>query len=236
VVYPPLTIPESILAMVPMLVFRPAVATILKCFIAFSISLWAKTSNTTDQALLSGSTSGSANELIFWFDSITSARPHLNNASNGSITVSNFADNNWHHLVWTRSGTQNCLYLDKTLQGCVSLGGTNITLASNGLIIGQEQDSVGGSFVGSQAFDGLVDEILFYDSAISSAEITLIHDLQDAGKNLDGTDRSCPVENVTPVADWRFDENSWSGTDDVLDTSGNNYHGTAVNLNTRYSG
>ncbi|EAR62751.1 hypothetical protein MED92_06518 [Oceanospirillum sp. MED92] len=193
----------------------------------FSISLWVKTANTSDQSLVSGATSGSSNELIMWFTSSTSFTPHLNNSNGGSATVGNFADDTWRHLVWTRSGTQNCLYMDKVLQGCRTLGAANITLANNGLVLAQEQDSVGGGFVGSQAFDGLMDEVLFYDKALSSAEITFIHDLQDAGKNLDGTDRSCPVENVTPVADWRFDENSWSGTDDVLDTSGNNYHGTA---------
>ena len=193
----------------------------------FSISLWVKTANTSDQSLVSGATSGSANELIMWFTSSTNFTPHLNNSNAGSATVGSFADDTWRHLVWTRSGTQNCLYMDKVLQGCRTLGATNITLANNGLVLAQEQDSVGGGFVGSQAFDGLMDEVLFYDKALNSAEITFIHDLQDAGKNLDGTDRTCPVENISPVADWRFDENRWSGSNEVLDTSGNNYHGTA---------
>jgi len=37
---------------------------------------------------------------------------------------------------------------------------------------------------------------------------------------------SCDVQ--PPVADWRLDENSWDGSaDEVLDSSGNNYHGLA---------
>lgn len=195
----------------------------------FTISTWVKTSKTTNQSLISGANSSSMNELIFWFTSSTNFQPHLNNVAAGNIGISNYADDNWHHLVWTRSSTQNCLFIDKVLQGCVSGVTSDINVARNGLILGQEQDSLGGSFVSSQAWEGLVDELVFFDEALSAAEIGNVYDLQNAGKNLDGTDRVCPVVAIAPVADWRFDEASWSGTNDILDTSGNDYHGTAVN-------
>ncbi|WP_415897326.1 DUF6701 domain-containing protein [Neptuniibacter sp. QD57_21] len=195
----------------------------------FTISTWVNTANTNNQSLISGANSSSFNELIFWFNSSTNFEPHLNNVNNGSVSVSNFATSSWRHLVWTRSGNQNCLYIDKVLQGCRTLGIDNITIASNGLILGQEQDSLGGGFVASQAFNGLMDEVLFFDEALSSSDVASIYDLQDAGKNLDGSDRSCPIVELAPVADWRFDEASWSGVDDILDVSGNDYHGTAFN-------
>ena len=37
----------------------------------------------------------------------------------------------------------------------------------------------------------------------------------------------------SPVAEWRFDEGSWSGVaNEVVDSSGSNYHGVAVNVST----
>jgi len=195
----------------------------------FTISSWVKTPKTTNQSLISGANSSSMNELIFWLTSSTNFQPHLNNSQVGNMSISNYADDSWHHLVWVRSGTQNCLYIDKVLQGCLTMSSANINIATNGLIVGQEQDSLGGGFVSSQAWEGLVDELVFFDEALSTADIGVVYDLQNAGKNLDGSDRNCPVVVLSPVADWRFDEASWSGANDILDTSGNNYHGTAVN-------
>ncbi|MCP4598799.1 DUF6701 domain-containing protein [Neptuniibacter sp.] len=196
----------------------------------FTISTWVNTSDATNQALISGANSGTSNELIFWFDSSTSFRPHLNDGDGGSISASNFANGSWRHLVWTREGTENCLYIDKTLQGCKSLNSTNISIASNGLIIGQEQDNLGGGFDDGQDYRGLLDELIFFGEALSQSQVELLFDNQDAGLNYDGTSRGdCATQSISPVADWRFDEGSWSGTDDVIDSSGNNYHGTATN-------
>jgi MSHA biogenesis protein MshQ len=200
----------------------------------FTISSWVKTPKTSNQSLVSGANSSSMNELIFWMTSGSNFQPHLNNANLGNITINNtltnYADDLWHHLVWVRSGTQNCLYVDKALQGCRTANSTNINIASNGLIVGQEQDSLGGGFVASQAWEGLVDELIFFDEALSATDIGTVFDLQDASKNLDGTDRVCVVTAITPVADWRFDESTWSNnTNEILDASGNDYHGTAFN-------
>lgn len=197
----------------------------------FSISAWVKTDKTTNQSLISGANNDSANELIFWFTSGTNFQPHLNNSQVGNIGITNIADDQWHHLVWTRSGQNNCLYVDKTLQGCATAPDTNIQLATGGLIVGQEQDIVGGDFVASQGFEGLIDEIIFFDGAISQTQVSEIFDLQDQipAKNLDGSERVCPVVTLAPVADWRFDETVWESAGDVLDSSGNNYHGEATN-------
>ncbi|MCW8833317.1 MAG: LamG domain-containing protein, partial [Colwellia sp.] len=193
----------------------------------FSISLWAKTSKTSNQSILSGA-GASTNELIMWFTSHTRFLPYLKGSQNGTITTDSIADNNWHHIVWTRQGSQSCLFVDKVLQGCVTQ--TTLPLSIQSLILGQEQDSVGGRFSSSQAFDGLIDEFLIFEQAISVADIATIYDNQDAGLGYDGSTRDCPISVIPPpILDIQFDETNWTDANSVIDSSGNNYHANAVN-------
>ncbi|KGJ94296.1 DUF6701 domain-containing protein [Colwellia psychrerythraea] len=195
----------------------------------FSISLWSQTSKTSTQSILSGAGNNSSNELILWFTNHTSFRPYLKGTQNGVITTPSIADDNWQHIVWTREGSQNCLFVDKQLVGCVSL--TTLPLNIQSLILGQEQDSVGGGFSSSQAFDGLLDELLIFDSAITSDEIASIYDNQNAGLGYDGSTRDCPIPVFpSPVLDLHFDELNWDADDSIIDISGNDYHATAVNV------
>jgi MSHA biogenesis protein MshQ len=195
----------------------------------FTISLWSQTSKTSNQSILSGAGNNSSNELIMWFINHTNFRPYLKGSQNGVITTSSIADDNWQHIVWTREGSQNCLFIDKELQGCVSL--TTLPLDIQSLILGQEQDSVGGGFSSSQAFDGLLDELLVFDSAISPDDIAIIYDNQNAGLGYDGSTRDCPVPVFpSPVLDIHFDELNWDADDSIIDISGNDYHANAVNV------
>ncbi|OMH38165.1 LamG domain-containing protein [Motiliproteus sp. MSK22-1] len=192
----------------------------------FTISVWAKTSNTGSQALFSGSSGSQHNELIMWFPNATTFTPYLKGQGNGSISISSIADNQWHHLVWTRNGTQNCIYIDNNLQGCSTKDDSALSIATGGLLIGQEQDSLGGNFDAGQDWEGLVDEPIIFHSALSASAIGDIYSNQSAGNGWDGTARSCDML----LAEWRMDEASWTGSsDEVTDNSGHGYHGTAVN-------
>ncbi len=204
----------------------------------FTISTWVKTLDKTNQPLVSGARPGSDNELIFWFDSSTSFAPHLYGVRGSNIGSSDFADGSWRHLVWLRDGSQNCLYLDKVLQGCTtSLNSTAITIASNGLIIGQEQDSVGGGYDASQSYLGELDELIFFGEALSESQIEKLFDNQNAGLNYDGTARTCAVAEATAVAEWRFDEALWDGSSgEVKDSVGSDTGRAISDANTRYPG
>lgn len=196
----------------------------------FSVSLWANTSKKTAQSLLSGSSAGSNNDLIMWFTRDTSFRPYLKNSQNGAIDVTSIADEKWHHLVWTRSGSQSCLYIDTLFQGCVTQSISSLNIES--LIVGQEQDSVGGRFESSQAFNGLIDELLVFDGPLSATDISTLYDKQNAGLDDDGNLRNCPVPAV-PLLEYRFEEGSWNGTPgEIIDSTGNNYNGQLVRNST----
>lgn len=192
----------------------------------FTISLWEKTSSTDNHGTLSGANASWSNELLMWFDSDVDFAPHIKDVDPGNISMPSIADDDWHHIVWTREGDNNCLYFDKVFQGCLS-GLPTGALSIESLILGQEQDSVGGGFVGSQALEGLVDELVIFDEVISAQQVSEIFDNQEAGLGYDGSARICPTS--PPVLNLRFDESSWSGNaGEVIDETGD-FNAQAIN-------
>ena len=190
----------------------------------FSISVWAKTAKTGSQSFVSGATSGSNNELLMWFTRDTSFRPYLKDQQNGTLTISSFASDTWRHLVWTHGDGKSCLYIDKVEQGCLSQ--TTSILSIESLILGQEQDSVGGRFSSSQAYNGLLDELVIYDQVIEQSQIDQIYNYQNNGLDLDGESISCIIE---PILHYSMDETSWNGSaGEVFDETGN-FNTQAIN-------
>jgi MSHA biogenesis protein MshQ len=157
----------------------------------FTISVWHKSTSNNGKSILSGAVNGSDNELIFWFTNATSFNGHLKSSSLGAISTSNYNDNTWHHLLWSRSAGQSCLYLDSQLQGCQAQSNYNI-LNITSLILGQEQDNVGGGFSSAQDWEGILDELMIFRRALTTSEINSIYNNQNAGKNWDGSYRACP--------------------------------------------
>ena len=191
----------------------------------YSISLWVKTSKSGNQSFLSGAANSEFNEMLMWFTSSSGFQPHIKGSFLNTVSLPSFADNSWHHLVWTRNSDQNCLYRDKVLQGCTTLSSDVVNVDS--LFLGQEQDSVGGSLDSSQAIEGLIDELIIYDTALTQSEVNTLYDNQNAGLNADGSTRTCPVPE--PIVEFRFEDAAWNGSaGEVIDSSGNGNHGRVV--------
>ena len=122
--------------------------------------------------------------------------------------------NEWHHVAFRYTSGSQTMFIDGVARGSASFTGT---LDENALPlqIGQDQEFAG------RFFYGYIDEVQLLGSAVSDAEIVSIMN----------TTRPCAG---TPVADWRMDEENWDGTpDEVLDYSGNDYHGRSINVTTR---
>ena len=193
-----------------------------------SVSFWIKTTYTGGQAVVSAanSTVTYGNEFLIYFSSSTRLYLYIK-GSYTYTTVNDIADGQWHHFTIVRDGTTANFYQDGSLiaQRTNAPGGA-LQVDPGGLIIGQEQDSVGGGFQQSQDCQGLVDELIFFRKALSSADVQNIYNNQLNGNNWDGSTRTCP--NCNPIADWHLDECFWNGTSgEVLDSSGNGYNGTA---------
>jgi hypothetical protein len=82
-------------------------------------------------------------------------------------------DGEFHHMVmtWDSAGGALAIYVDgvQSFTGTVANGGS---IDGNGsLVLGQDQDVVGGNFDAGQAFGGLIDEVSVLTRALSPAEV-----------------------------------------------------------------
>ncbi|MCA9165384.1 MAG: LamG domain-containing protein, partial [Planctomycetales bacterium] len=109
-------------------------------------------------------------------------------------------DDQWHHVAVVRNDTtdQVTVYIDGVTVGthAVTLGA--LTIDAGGLVVGQEQDSVGGGFDLSQEFDGLLDELQFHRRVLTATEIANLY----AGQSRD-TDTFVD----TPIASYKAEGN-----------------------------
>ena len=191
----------------------------------FSLSMWFRIESLSSSinTLFSGARAGAYNNMLLYLNSSgTTFNTWINNVQTGTFSIgSSVADDLWHHVVWTRqvSDGSEIIYLDGTpltdTRGAVST--SNVSLDSGGVIIGQEQDSVGGGFDVDQVFHGWIDEVMIYNRLLSQSEVNTLYSLTHSCSG------SCYSQ---AVAEYRMDESSWTtGTQCVSDTIGT-YDGT----------
>ncbi|HEY3723659.1 MAG TPA: PQQ-dependent sugar dehydrogenase [Acidimicrobiia bacterium] len=144
---------------------------------AISAELWLKTSDTTKEAgIVSYAASSSADE--FQLRDYRNLRVYVK----GAVVTTGVAlnDNQWHHLVvtWKSNGGSIRVYKDGALAYKNTIpvqAGTSLT-GGGALVLGQEQDSVGGGFDPAQAFLGKLDEFALYRKVLAAAEAKADHD------------------------------------------------------------
>jgi len=136
----------------------------------------------------------------------------------------------WHHIVVTHNGTGYTLYVDGIIATSNALGGS-ITTLTTAILSGTSFDSfrMGAKGYGSSSlypFQGLIDEVALFDSALSSSNVTSIYnsgvpaDIGSGGLNLN------------PTGWWRMgDGGTWNGSNwSIPDASANSNTGTSVNM------
>jgi Concanavalin A-like lectin/glucanases superfamily/NHL repeat len=203
---------------------------------SFTVSAWFKTSNSTSPTRVVSSgdnTSSSGYYLGVGSGSTCSSNYGCVSAGLGSSPTTNtvtfatsattFNDGNWHQetMVIDRTAGTAQLYVDGVLQplslsaascGAIS-GSTSINLAggtacTNLNASGTEHFTIGGNNISSQSFNGSIDEVRVYGSALNSSLI----------QNQYAIDTT-----ASPTSYWPLDENS--GTT-AYDSSSNHNNGT----------
>lgn len=148
----------------------------------FTISSWIKLKsiNSSWSTLLSVATESNTNTIIFGFvDGDLSF--HYRGIESNHISNSSVSTDKWYHVALTRSGSIFKMYLDSQEIYSVSLNSDLIK--ADGVVIGQEQDSVLGGFVDNQDFNGFVKNFLVFNRALDKNDINNIIKLNnDNGK------------------------------------------------------
>ena len=183
-------------------------------FAVFTVEFWMKTTDTSKEGTaVSLATSGQDNMITildyrdFWF--------LLNGADIPSSRSTGFSANNgtWHHIAITfdRNNGRFKFYRD----GSPVFTATNqvgLSIPSGGtVVLGQDQDSLGGGFQSSQSFLGMMDEFRFW--SIVRSDFDIRNDMH----------RSLPSGTTGMLLYYRFDETT--GTS-ITDSSGGNRTGT----------
>ena len=90
------------------------------------------------------------------------------------ISTHQFSLNTWRHVGATWDGSTLSLYVDGQLEGARALSGT-IQFSGDPLTIGRHN-------LAGRGFDGLIDEVEFFNRALSASEMQSIYDAGAAGK------------------------------------------------------
>ncbi len=125
-------------------------------------------------------------------------------------------ENGWHHVaaVFTNGDMHaNTLYIDGVEQNLTQRYSSPVNARS----VASSSARLGGCRVSDgYRFRGYLDEMRIYNGEINASAVNAIMN----------TTHTCRC--VEPLGDWRLDECLWEGSNnEVYDSSGNNYHGTA---------
>ncbi|HEY5651269.1 MAG TPA: LamG-like jellyroll fold domain-containing protein, partial [Acidimicrobiia bacterium] len=160
-----------------------------------TVSMWVKTTFTSGvEAVISGANTGNDAEYEWFLVYNPDLRLRLYTGATSSTYVwwplPTAADGEWHHIAAVRhgSGDQARLYFDGVDQGLRSAVFEPLEIELGGLILGQDQDVVGGGFDPTQAFAGSLDDARFYRRLLTEAEV---RDL--AGMGVAGIDTTPPT-------------------------------------------
>jgi Ca2+-binding RTX toxin-like protein len=141
--------------------------------VELTVEGWYKKNSKTEHTLLSYAVSSDDNEFTFWYGSTIQIEIKYSSGGGPVDTGVEFPDEKWHHLAatWQSNNGLIKVYLDgsEIYSGNIAQGKNLISGGS--LILGQEQDSVGGSFDPSQTFQGSIDDVRIWNKARTQAEI-----------------------------------------------------------------
>ncbi len=201
----------------------------------FTLSFWAQLDNpsgSTQGGIAKGWIFGSAAEYSYRLDFHNgNARPSITNTSNTSFIISgSIGDTDWHMWSMTAGGGTLTLYKDGAFVNSAGYTGTiGYTKSNNDFVIGARDN-------GTYAFDGIIDDVRFYNRVLSDEEIWQVYqpDLGPKASNPNPFDKSVVVTTNT-VLSWSSgkDANShdvYFGTDfnDVNDANRSNPLGVLV--------
>jgi len=189
-----------------------------------SVSMWVKPMNSGDRMYIA--TTNGTNQR-FYFASKDDEWEMGIQASSWNGGVDNVEHNKWTYIYIVGDGSSFKLYINGNYSYQKSY--TSYNLASD-IAIGSQGPN------GGYKWDGFIDEVKIYPYARTAAQILTDYNTGLAGVGsasgisvaMGGQSKKSLSDGL--VAYWKMDEASWNGTaGEVIDSSGNENHGIAVN-------
>lgn len=133
----------------------------------FSIAFWFNTTTVDDDMAVIAFEDAGSNEALVFYIGLGTTMNLWDGSSHESNTSSDLDDGNWHHAAFVRNntGTNGCeFFLDGASYGTVTLATNFAAFITNGIRVGYSGSD-------TEFFDGLLDDLRFYDRALSEFEI-----------------------------------------------------------------
>ncbi|KAM5227323.1 pentraxin-4 [Ctenodactylus gundi] len=150
----------------------------LKALRALSFCSWVRTATGYLGTLLSYATEDNDNKLVLHGrDSLVPGAMHLviGDPAFRELPLQLLLDGQWHHVcvIWTSTQGRYWLHVDRRLVATGSRFREGYEIPPGGsLVLGQEQDLVGGGFDSAEAFVGNVAGMAIWDRALVPGEVT----------------------------------------------------------------
>ncbi len=181
---------------------------------AITVEVWVKSDGTNIKkgTPFSYAVSGTDDEfVIFNYNDLTIFID--GNQRSSSVSVN---DGEWHHIAvtWENSAGEVILYVDgSNVYSSTGYKVGSVLTDGGTVVLGQEQDNVGGGFTANQAFLGQMTDVRLWDDVRTPAEIAANYQTR-----LGGTEAGL-------VSYWRLNEGSGTNADDSS-AAGNDNDGT----------
>jgi hypothetical protein len=148
-----------------------------------SVSLWFKGNDSTLDNVLIGGASG--NYFPYLNSSTGNIEVRVRNTQGSQSVLSNVAytQNTWYHLVISEGSTNTIVYIDG-----VNVGSTSTITTGSHIVI----NSIGSYEGGGLAFNGLIDEVSFFETTLTELEVKSIYYATETGKTADLNDLTTP--------------------------------------------
>ncbi len=139
----------------------------------YVVSLWVRSDRTGRIPLLSGARSDEDNSLLWHYRGAGDFDVFVDGVSSRISGMSRIDDQALHHLALVRSGTGFEVFVDGASVG--SVPGSRVSrIDPDGLVVGQEQDGVGGGFQAADALVGDLRDLVIVHGPLAAAEVQAI--------------------------------------------------------------
>ena len=127
--------------------------------------------------IISGANKSVSNEFIIAYNDLRETNNGLlltfkNQLYKFDGTEGTLSDLEWHNIILVKSGNDVTALIDgKVRGGAAFVVGGSLKIDSDGFIIGQDQDAVGGGFDDTQSMNGAIGQLKIYGHAYDALEL-----------------------------------------------------------------